>query len=309
MSKPFDVIVIGGGPAGLAAATMLGRVRRRVLLVDDEGGGRNEPAPAVHGYLGHDDTSPHELRVIAQRQLERYPSVTVRGERAVSVSVNDGEVSVGFDGGREERARKVLLATGVVDILPEIDGLTDFWGKTVVHCAYCHGWELRDQPLAALVLRPADVMSALQLIALSDDVVVCLHGMDELPPDQQDRLGRVGPTTYREKITRLEGADGRLERIVFADGTAVERSGLFLHPSTRQTAPFARDLGCRMMDDDAVEVDETCRTSVANVFAAGDMACRHTMSEAGHQVSVAAAEGAIAAIALDQELLEEDLER
>jgi thioredoxin reductase len=304
----FDVIVVGGGPAGLSAATMLGRVRRRVLLVD-EGAGRNSPAPAVHSFLGHDDTSPAELRAIAHHQLQRYSSVEVRTHRADAVAANGEHVSVRFAGGGEDVGRKLLLATGLVDELPDIEGLADLWGKTVVHCIYCHGWELRDQPLAALILRPADVMAALQLRALSDDVAVCLQEVAELPAEDYALLDRVGPDLYRQPIVRLEGDGDRLRAIVFADGTTVERAGLFLHPSSRQATSFARDLGCRILEDNTVQVDETCRTAVGNVFAAGDMACRHTMSEAGQQVSVAVAEGAVAAIAMDQELLSEDLER
>lgn len=302
----YDVIVIGGGPAGLSAATMLGRIRRKVLLVD-EGFGRNQHATAVHGFLGHDETAPHDLRTVAYAQLERYSTVTVRRERAESVEAAEDSVAVRFGDGSQDVGRRLLLATGVVDVLPDIEGLRELWGKTVVHCAYCHGWELRDQPLAALVLRPEDMLAAVQLKGLSDDLVVCLNGVTDLPAEQRDVLDKVGPATYAQPIARLVGDDGQLERIDFADGTTLARKGLFLHPATRQTAPFARQLGCRMLPDDSVEVDETCRTNVVHVYAAGDMACRQTMSEAGHQVSVAVAEGAVAAIAIDQELLTEDV--
>jgi thioredoxin reductase len=300
----FDVVIIGGGPAGLSAALTLGRARRRVLLLDSDDG-RNARAAAVHGFLTRDGVSPAELRDLARKELAEYPTVEIREAVATGVSGTEGAFAVAAD--QHETARCVVLATGVRDDLPDIEGLTELWGRGVFHCPYCHGYEVRDERLVVLAVEPGDVSMVAKLACYSDDIVVCTNGTVKLDPDRCALLDRLGVAIRREPILRLETSDDRLHRIVLADGEPVPASALFVHGTTRQASELPAALGCRLLDDGSIEVDDLHRTSVPGVYAAGDIARRPSMPLPGSMVSIAVATGAIAAVAVDQELLRADL--
>ena len=298
----FDVCVVGAGMAGLSAALMLGRARR-ATLVADAGPGRNAAAGAVHAVIGHDGTAPKRLRVLAEQQVAAYPDVTVVGSPVTQVAGKADAFEIVLADGPCYRARRVVLATGIADDLPPIEGLRPLWGRTVVHCPYCHGWELRGQPLAFLILRPADVFLGLKLTHLSHDVVGLLNGAPDPPPPAQEMLREAGITLRAEQIARLARDGDRLRQVIFTDGMCLDRAGLFVHPPARQAAPFAASLGCDTLPDGVVAVDDVGRTSVPGVYAAGDMARRPAMPLPGQLVAVAAAAGTLAAVATDQELL------
>jgi thioredoxin reductase len=306
----LDVVIVGGGPAGLNAALLLGRARRRVLVCD-AGAPRNAPVAHLHGFLSRDGLPPAELRRIAREQLGAYGSVELRDvqvEAAETASDGEGFVVTLADGTRE-RARRLLLASGVVDQLPAIDGLAGLWGRGVFNCPYCDGWEVRDQPLAVLGADQRAFELALHLTGWSDDVVWCSNG--PLPAPLQEaggaQLAARGVQLRQEPIVRLEGGDGRLARVVFATGAPLERRAAFLHPPTRQRSDLPGQLGCLLLEDGSVSVGDFGQASVPGVFAAGDMARRPTMPVPGAQVVIAAAEGAIAAVAIDRDLLMNDL--
>jgi thioredoxin reductase len=306
----LDVVIVGGGPAGLNAALLLGRARRRVLVCDT-GAPRNAPVAHLHGFLSRDGLPPSELGRIGREQLGAYGSVELRQvqvEAAGTASDGDGFVVTLADGTREA-ARRLLLASGVVDQLPAIDGLAGLWGRSVFNCPYCDGWEVRDQPLAVLGADQRALQLALHLTRWSDDVVWCSNGPLAAPLQEAAgaQLAARGVRLHQEPIVRLEGADGQLARIVLATGEAVERRAGFLHPPTRQRSALPGQLGCVLLEDGSVSVGDFGQTSVPGVFAAGDMVRRPTMPVPGAQIVIAAAEGAIAAIAIDQDLLMNDL--
>jgi len=302
----LDVVIVGGGPAGLSAALMLGRARRNVLLADS-GQPRNAAVHAMHGFLSRDGTDPAALRQTARDQLGAYPTVRVR-DLAIQAVVRDAEqFTISLADGSSEQARRLLLATGVADQLPPIPGLAELWGRGVFNCPYCDGWEVRDQPLAVLAADPRNVQLALQLTRWSPDVLLCSNGPAELDGDARRLLGAHKVALREEPIARLDGGDDRLERIVFDDGEPVTRVAAFLHAPTRQRSDLPRELGCTTLEDDSVLVDDLGQTSVPGVFAAGDMARRPSMPLPGAQVVIAAAEGAIAAVAIDQQLLLQQL--
>ena len=207
--------------------------------------------------------------------------------------------------GSREAARRLLLATGVVDQLPPIPDLAELWGRGVFNCPYCDGWEVRDQPLAVLGADPRAFQLALHLTRWSRDVAWCSNG--PLPDVDRALLAVRGVRVREEPITRLEGADGRLERVVFTGGAPLDRRAAFLHAPTRQRSDLPAQLGCVLLEDSAVSVGDLGQTTVPGVFAAGDMARRPTMPLPGAQVVVAAAEGAMAAVAIDQDLAQADL--
>jgi thioredoxin reductase len=296
----YDVIIIGAGPAGLSAALILGRVRRRVLVIDSRKP-RNAPSARSHSFFTQDGTPPLELLRVGREQLQPYGVEILDAEATDAFQEGDGFTVVLNDlrGGSRRSARRLLLATGVVDPLPEIEGLPELWGKSVLHCAYCHGWEVRDQPLAVY----ANGQSAAEIVALvrcvSRDVVLCTDGPADLG-EERELLDRNGVPVREERIVRVEGRDGQLERIVFADGTDLARHAMFLPTLPRQHSGLAERLGCELTALGLLKVNADGLTTVPGVYAAGDLALRR------HQVVVASADGAIAGIVINHDLTWKD---
>jgi len=323
----FDVVIAGGGVAGLSAALVLGRARRTVLVCG-EGAPRNAPAAHAHGFFTRDGATPSELLRIGREQLRPYESVRYRevavadaGRRAgrVEVALNDDEIALSGAAPRDghfavllgdgdvAQARRLLLATGVVDTLPPIPGLADLWGTGVFHCPYCHGWEVRDQPLAVLNNGPMGVEQALLISQWSRDLVLCTDGPATLTDDDRRRLAARGIRVREERIARVEGGAGRLKRLVFVDGAGLARRGVFLHPAQRQRSDLASKLGCTLvrpfpgMEMTIIGVDAIGYTGVPGVYAAGDA------TTPMQQVGGAAASGATAAAMINRDLLMEDV--
>ncbi len=302
----LDVVIAGSGPAGLSAALMLGRARRSVLLCDS-GQPRNAGVQAMHGFLSRDGMDPAALRQAGRDQLKAYPTVQLRAAAVQAVTGDAEGFTVSLTDRTTEQARRLLLATGVADQLPPIPGLAELWGRGVFNCPYCDGWEVRDQPLAVLASDPPNLQLALHLTRWSPDVLLCGSGAGELDDDARRLLAAHKVQLREEPIARLDGQNGTLERIVFAEGEPVERAAAFLHAPTRQRSDLPGQLGCTLGEDGSVLVDDLGQTSVPGVFAAGDMARRPSMPLPGAQVVIAAAEGAIAAVAIDQMLVLQQL--
>jgi thioredoxin reductase len=288
---PFDVAIVGGGPAGLAAALVLGRMRRRVLLLDSD-----DPAhgvsDGVHGLFGHDGTPPFELRRTAQEQLRPYKSVTVRKVGVEEAHQTPSGFSVTTTGTTSE-AGILLLATGMRYELPPIEGVAEVWARGAYHCPYCHGWEVRNRPLAAYGAGAAHL--ALLLTSLSDDIVLLTDGNSDLDPDEAEQLRQAGVVIRDDPVARLEAEGGRLARVVFADDSTDDRTGLFFVPSFTPS-PLPAQLGCELDESGAIVIDEDGDTSVPGVFAAGDAT---TDKKA---VVLAAAAGSRAAYAINASL-------
>jgi thioredoxin reductase len=301
----FDAIVVGAGPAGLNAALMLGRARRRVALFDD-GEPRNAVSHAMHGFLSRDGLDPAELRRIGHAQLARYDSVQL-----VPGGVDDAQTTgSGFrvitTRGRSIETRKLLLAVGLQDVLPEIEGLTALYGISVFHCFYCDGWEVRDQPVAALGEGTGGYRLAMMLLEWTHDLVLCTHGGAGLAAQERAHLTAQGIEINQQRIVRVETADGHLEQVVFEDGSSLARRALFFHGPVQLASSLPARLGCALTEQGRIEVDEGGRTSMPGVFAAGD-AARRPGQHPSAQVILAAASGALAGIALHQELVHEDV--
>jgi thioredoxin reductase len=305
MNSMWDCIVVGGGAAGLSAGLVLGRARRRTLVVD-AGDQSNRPSHGIGGLLGHDGRSPAELYDIGRRELAAYPSVEVRtgvvvsGERCA-----DGFV-IELAGGRRERTRRVLLAMGMQYRPPPLPGLAELWGRSVFHCPFCHGWEVRDQPLAVLANGERAMHASLLLRGWSDDVVLLTDGDAELDHDDRDRLAAAGIPVDELPVAELASRDGELAAVVFRDGTRLERSGLLVATTLHQRSHLAEQLGVGFgqstpVAEAPVAVDALCRTTVPGIFAAGDINAHMP------QVASAIATGSLAAASVVQSLLAEDV--
>ncbi len=203
----YDVVVVGGGSAGLSAALVLGRSRRRTLVLD-AGEPRNAPSSGVHGFFTRDGILLKELLDIGREQLEPYPSVEVRSARVTGASGENGDFEVVLDGGTVTRARKLLLATGVVDELPDKPGFEELWGRSVYHCPYCHGWEVRDRPLAVLSSDERAAERAAFIRNWSRDLVLLTDGPANLNEEGRRTLRALGIPVREEKISHLEGDPG-----------------------------------------------------------------------------------------------------
>jgi len=300
----FDVVIVGTGTAGLSAALVLGRARRRVLLVG-EGPPRNAPAEAAHGFFTRDGTPPAELLRIGREQLAPYGTVAVREARAVSAERGEGRFVVGLADGGSVAARRLLLATGVEDLLPSIPGFRDLWGQGVYHCPYCHGWEARDLPLAVYARGEVAMHLAPLVRQWSRDLVLLTDGPAELDGDARRRLAALEIPIREEPIARLDGGAAGLAGVVFAGGEALPRRGLFLRPRQRPRTELAEQIGCALSDDERVpgliQVDAMGETTVPGVFAAGDVVTPM------QQVATAAAGGAAAAAMLNHGLVAEEV--
>jgi thioredoxin reductase len=291
---------VGGGPAGLSAALMLGRCRRRVLVFD-VGAPRNWWSREIHGFLSRDGTSPAEFLRLARDEFRRYESVELRHANVVDAARDSDGFIVRCADGTVLQSRKLLLATGVTDELPEIEGLGPLYGVSVHHCPYCDAWEWRDQPIAVYGRGEPGAGLALALTVWTADLVLCTDGPGELSGHMRECLDGAGISLREDPVLRLEGTAGRLERLVFADGTALKRRALFLATGQHQRSDLPRRLGCSFTDRGAVATGQCEAANLPGLYVCGDA------SRDAQFVVVAAAEGAEAGMAVNQALLREDL--
>jgi thioredoxin reductase len=303
MRDEWECVVVGGGAAGLSAALVLGRARRRTLVID-AGSPSNADAGVLGGLLGFDQRSPADLYAAGRRELSSYPSVEYRIGEVVGGTSFDDHVELDLDCGRRLHARRVLLATGMQYCPPELPGLRRFWGKSVFQCPFCHGWEMRDKRLAALAGGNEALHAALMLRGWTDDVVVLTDGPSRLDAQQSRLLERAGVPVDERRIAELAGDADALTEIVFTDGTRMERDGLLVEAPLRQRSTLAGKLGVTCdpapAAQDAISVDALFRTDVPVVFAAGDV-CTEQPHVAG-----AIAAGSKAAMIVVQSLLADE---
>ncbi len=300
-----DCVIVGGGAAGLSAALVLGRARRRVVVVD-AGRQSNRAAHGIGGLLGHDGRAPAQLYEHGRAELTAYPTVEVRDGTVVDATAMTGGFVARLDDGAEISTRTVLLATGMDYRPADLPGAAELWGDSVFHCPFCHGWEVRDRPLAVCANGDRAVHMALLLRGWSDDVVLLTNGRAELDAAQQVLLSAAKVSVDERRIVRLDGADGRLEAVVFDDDQRLPRGGLLVAATLHQRSALAQQLGVEFTEPgpvvaDAVTVDALCRTSIPGVFAAGDVSTQMP------QVTAAVAAGALAGAAIMQTLMSEDV--
>ena len=302
MDNEWECVVVGGGAAGLSAALVLGRARRRTLLID-AGGQSNRAAHGIGGLLGFDGAPPAELYARGRRELERYPSVEVRDGEVRAAAAGDG-ITLDLADGAGVHTRRLLLATGMRYDYPDLPGLAPLWGRSVFHCPFCHGWEVRDQPLAVLAQGERAVHMATLLRGWSDDVVLLTGGPADLSDDDRARLDIAGIPIDERKVRELDSAAGELHAVVFDDGARLPRSALLVAAELRQRSGLAAQVGVKLVatgpvSPEAVDVDPLYRTSVPGVFAAGDVCAQMP------QIAAAVAAGSAAAVSVMASITEE----
>jgi thioredoxin reductase len=311
----YDVTVIGGGAAGLSAALVLTRARRRVVIID-AAQPRNAPAAHVHGYLGSDGLAPADLLEAGRREVAGYGGQLIPGT-VVRVSAIGGSASAteaadaralsrgprGFrvllEDGTMMSARRVLVTTGLRDDIPDIPGVRERWGRDLLHCPYCHGYEVRNQPLGVLGGGPESIAHALLLRQWSDDVVLFANATSIIAGDRE-RLVSSAVGIVDEPVARLVVEADRLTGVELTSGHVVPRSAVFVRPRFVPNDTLLTDLGCAVHDDGWVIVDPFGQTTVPGIWAAGNA------TNPRAQVITAAGEGSAAAIAINNDLVDED---
>ncbi len=294
----FDVVVVGGGPAGLSAALMLGRCRRSVLVCD-AGKPRNAPSHALHGYLTRDGVPPAELNALGRAELAAY-DVQVR-EGVVTGVQREGDLfRVALADGSTEHARFLLIATGVVDELPDVRGLAECYGRSVFHCPYCDGWERRDRRLGALGQGKSGMQLALSLKTWSSQVVLLANGSRPGGPAMA-RLARNGVEVVSERLLSIVHDDGHLSAVECDGGRTLKLDAIFFTSGQHQHCDLAEGLGCAFNRKGTVDTGTLSETDVPGVYVAGDA------SRDAQFVVVAAAEGVKAALAINHAMQRQEL--
>ena len=305
MDEMYDVVVIGGGAAGLNGAIMLARSRRRVVVVD-AGEPRNSPADGVHGMLGHDGIPPAELMARGREEVRRYGGEILEGQ-VTGARASDHGFEVTLADGRELGARRLLVTTGLVDELPDVPGVHERWGHDVIHCPYCHGYEVRDQQIGVLATNANAMHQALLFRQLTHDVVVFAHGVD-FTDEQREQLLALAIGLVEGDVAELVVEDDRLVGVRLSDGRTVPRQALVVATRMVARAGFLADLGLTAVPHvsgmgEHLVVDASGRTEVPGVWAAGNVA------DLSAQVGGSAAQGAWAGAQINMDLVTEDARR
>lgn len=295
----YDCAIIGGGPAGLNAALVLGRSRRNTLMFDDDNG-RNLVTREAHGFITRDGIQPEELKRLAREEIAKYGSVEMKKERVVRIErITETHYELTTSEGNTFHSIKIILAAGLKEKLPNIPDVEKFYGTSLFSCPYCDGWELRDRPLAVI----ADKMVfrlAKEVYTWSHDLVVFTNGEGRLEERDKQKLLAKGVEVREEIIGGLEGENGELRSVRLEDGTLIDRAGGFVTPFWSHATNFAKELGCKQNEYGGILTDEYGRTNVWNVYAAGDASLI-----VPSQLVIAAGEGSAAAIGVNGDLTNE----
>jgi thioredoxin reductase len=295
-TNPYDVVIVGGGAAGLSAALVLGRARRRVVIIDS-GSPRNAPAAHMQGYLSRDGMPPTELLAVGRAEVTAYgveiiEDIVLRIDTGFTVHLGNGQALT---------ARRVLVATGVTDEVPDLPGVRERWGQDLLHCPYCHGWEVRDQPLGVLGSNPGSILHAQLIRQWSDDVVYFAHTQPPTPPEAAELQAR-GIRVVHGEVARLVVDDDRLTGVELTDGQVIPRAAVFVRPDiTPRPDNLLARLGCDLDSTGFAVVDSTGRTSTPGVWGAGNAV------DPRAQVITAAGQGSAAAIAINADLTQDDI--
>jgi thioredoxin reductase len=301
MKKLFDCAIIGGGPAGLNAALILGRARRNVMLFDNDNA-RNAITQESHGFITRDGIKPKKFREIAHKEITRYPSVISANREVTSVSKKKSKIELVTSKKERYESKTIIISTGLKDVLPSIDNIHDYYGKSLFHCPYCDGWELRYKPLVIIIGEQAQGFHFIQTIYnWSKDLIVCTNGDLFENSGQKRFLNNKGIRIIEYKIKKFVGKNGQMEKVVFENGESASRRGGFVMPQMIQASDFGKQLGCKYNSLGGIAVDSFGRTNIKGIYAAGDASVVNPA-----QIIIAAAEGVRAAAGVNSDLTQKE---
>ena len=301
MKKLFDCAIIGGGPAGLNAALILGRARRNVMLFDNDNA-RNAITQESHGFITRDGIKPKKFREIAHKEITRYPSVISANREVTSVSKKKSKIELVTSKKERYESKTIIISTGLKDVLPSIDNIHDYYGKSLFHCPYCDGWELRNKPLVIIIGEQAQGFHFIQTIYnWSKDLIVCTNGDLFENSGQKRFLNNKGIRIIEYKIKKFVGKNGQMEKVVFENGESASRRGGFVMPQMIQASDFGKQLGCKYNSLGGIAVDSFGRTNIQGIYAAGDASVVNPA-----QIIIAAAEGVRAAAGVNADLTQKE---
>jgi len=304
MKMLFDCAIIGGGPAGLNAALVLGRARRNTLLFDNDNP-RNAVTQESHGFITRDGVKPKEFREIAHKEIGKYPSVIFEKIEVTAVSKNDRLFELMTSENKVYQAKTIIISTGLKDNLPRIDNISDYYGKSLFNCPYCDGWELRDKPLVVIIDEQVQGFHFIQTIYnWSKDLVVCTNGKPYQNSNQKRLIQNKGIKIMENRVKTFVGKNGQIEKIVFENGESVNIQGGFVLPHLSQSSNFAKELGCDYNSLGGISTDSYGRTNIPGVYSAGDASII-----APAQLIIAAAEGLRTAVGVNKDLIEKEFSK
>lgn len=298
----YDCIIVGGGPAGLNAAIILGRCRRKVLVFDSEQY-RNRCSHGIHNYLTRDDILPHEFLQLCHKELEKYCVQKIH-KKVISAKKNEeGNFLVKDENGTAYYSKKLLIATGLQDTIPDIEGFEDFFGRSIFHCPYCDGWEVRDRKIGVYARNKEGWELALTLKGWSSDVCLYTDGKHKVKPNQKEYLDANEIPVITAPILKLEGKEGQLQKIIFKNGEKRDCDALFFVNGYTQRCNIAEAFGCEVSKKGVIVTNRYQQTNIEGLYVAGDAAKDMQF------VVVAGAEGAKAGVIINKELQKEIYEQ
>ena len=298
MREMFDVIIIGGSYAGLSAGMALGRALRNVLVIDS-GKPCNRQTPHSHNFITHDGEAPAIISKSAKEQVMRYPTVTFVNGIAVSARKLDRKFQIETANGEHFYAYKLLFTSGVSDIMPAIEGFAECWGISVLHCPYCHGYELKNEPTGILANGDMAFELARLINHWTKDLVVFTNGPSNLTPERVQKIESHGIKIIETEIHGIEHENGQVKFLHVKDGKSFALKAIYARPVFAQHCTIPHDLGCELTEQNLLKVDSFQRTSIAGIFAAGDN------STLMRSVSLAVAGGGFAGASINKDLIEE----
>jgi thioredoxin reductase len=299
MDMLFDCAIIGGGPAGLNAALVLGRARRNTILFDNDNP-RNAVTQESHGFITRDGVKPKEFREIAHKDISQYPSVIYENKKITSIIKDNGSFDLTTSNNEMYQSKTIIIATGLKDNLPNIENISDYYGKSLFNCPYCDGWELRDKPLVVIIDEQVQGFHFIQTVYnWSKDLVVCTNGRLFENSDQKRLIQKKGIKIMENRVKIFDGENGQMEKVVFENRKSMVVKGGFVFPKPSQTSDLAEEIGCEYNSLGGISTDSYGRTNIMGAYAAGDASI-----VAPAQLIIAAAEGLQAAVGVNRDLIE-----
>lgn len=298
-ASKFEVIIIGGSYSGLSAAMALGRSLRKVLVID-AGKPCNRQTPHSHNFLTQDGKTPAQISTIARQQVELYDTVTFLSDNAVSGKKSNGSFEIQTESGKEFQSRKLILATGVKDIMPDIPGFAECWGISVIHCPYCHGYEVRNQKTGILANGDFGYEFGKLINNWTGDLTLFTNGKSTLTDEQTAKLTGKGVTVIETKIDHISHTKGKLDKLILKDGANISLQALYAKADFTQSSNIPFSLGIELTEQGHIKVDPMQKTSIPGIYACGDSTTQF------RSVSYAVSTGTMAGAACNKELIDEE---